>query len=228
MRNTLSTPHCVIFDLDGTLVDSRLRIVETVNRVRARFGLSPLDDATVVTSMGGALSAFVGKVVEARDAVRVEEAVAAYRTDYMAPDVTPVQAFPGIRTTLQALKHNNVALAVCTNKHTGLALATLAEAGLDAFFATDRVLGSDMMPAPKPSAEPLHWLMGVCGTTPDRTWMVGDSEVDVLAAKSAGCLSVGCAYGYGDVSRADITVTKPDGLLELVQSLAEFVLETSV
>lgn len=190
----------VVFDLDGTLVDSSHDITRAVNAMLAEHGLSGLAPAQVEPLLGeGALSlvaavyAILGVAVEPE---RLAADTATYLAHYAEEPVRDSVLYRDARTALDELSRRGVALGVCTNKNTGLAVRVLTELGVDRFFAA--VVGGDALPVRKP--DPAHLLATVTaiGADPDRTVFVGDSRIDAECGRRAGVTSVLVDWGVPD------------------------------
>ncbi|MDK4537116.1 HAD-IA family hydrolase, partial [Kingella kingae] len=125
--------------------------------------------------------------------------------------------YPETEAALGLLRSLELPLAVVTNKSEMLAVKLLKDLQLNDYFSI--VVGGDTLPERKPSPEPLLYVADVLGVAPENMLMVGDSHNDMLAAKSAGCPSVGVAFGYGDTAELSRHAdTKPD---YVVQSLVQ-------
>ncbi|UWR21925.1 phosphoglycolate phosphatase [Sulfitobacter sp. S190] len=172
----------IVFDLDGTLIDSAPDIRGIANTLLAAEGAAALSLAETHSFIGNGVSVFVQHMVQARDlrpadAPRLETAFkAAYA---QAHDLTTV--YPGVTDALAMLRAAGHRLGVCTNKPLAPAQAALAHFGLAGNF--DVVIGGDSLPQRKPDPAPLHAAFGALGTGP--TAYVGDSEVDARTAQAA-------------------------------------------
>lgn len=173
----------VIFDLDGTLIDSVPDIHATANAVLTDEGLASFDLATIRSFVGRGVPMLVDQMLDARGiddparAVRmVDNLVHRYETA-----VTLTQPYPGVEAALDALRSRGDVLGVCTNKPLAPALAVLRHLRLDGFFA--EVIGGDNGLPRKPDPAMLHKLRQDLGGGP--TAYVGDSEVDAETAEAA-------------------------------------------
>ncbi|MHB8529214.1 MAG: phosphoglycolate phosphatase [Caulobacteraceae bacterium] len=203
----------VIFDLDGTLVDTAADLVGTLNSLLAEEGVAPLPlaqarpmigrGARVLIARGYAAAGLV--VDETRAPALLERFIAAYRERIAVESV----AFEGAGAALGQLAAAGARLAVCTNKPTGLSLDLLAKLDLLAYFTA--VVGPEFTPAPKP--DPRHLLAAIARTAgrADRAVMVGDSAADAAAARAAGTALVLTSFGYSETPAADLA---PDALLD--------------
>jgi phosphoglycolate phosphatase len=186
----------LLFDLDGTLVDSVPDIGRAANAVLRDAGLPDADDAEVRAAMGHGPAALMRTLLASRraDGVSVEEAVADLRAAYARRPVVETRPYPGVRGTLVALQSRGVPMAVVTNKpmlHTGLVLDGLELRG---FFGA--VVGGDTLAVRKPDPAPVHHAMRQLGV--GRALLVGDSVADRDAAAAAGVAFRWAPWGYGD------------------------------
>lgn len=191
----------IVFDLDGTLVDSRLDLAESANELLAAFGASPLEVEQVSRMVGEGARVLVERVLAAR-AVNQPAAAALVRflEIYERRLVRNTRAYPGVREALVAAAPL-ARLAVLTNKpsrHTNLLLEALDLARH--FFA---VLGGDSQFPRKPDPAALLHLAALAGTAPESTLMVGDSMVDVETARRAGTRLSVVRYGFGQFGAGD-------------------------
>lgn len=195
------TSPLVIFDLDGTLIDTAPDLIDSLNHTIASANLEPVtfDDLTHLVGQGARV--MIKRAFELRK-VTLEEAetdalfsifVEHYRQNMPGKS----RPFPGVVECLERLAAAGMALAVCTNKSEDLAIPLIEELGLTAHFAA--ITGGDTFPVRKPDAAHIFGTIEKAGGTRDRAVMVGDSINDILAAKNAGVPSIGVDFGYSDV-----------------------------
>ena len=197
----------VIFDLDGTLVDSAPDIIDALNRTLADLSLAPVDDATGRGFIGGGARKLVADGIAKSTGVPADETALAAAYEKFLACYTENCAdrstlYPGVRETLESLSGNGVAMGVCTNKPQRLSLDVLAAFDLDGFFRA--VVGGDALPERKPAAS--HLLETARRTAADyrRALMVGDSATDVAAARNANLPVVAVDYGYTATPAAEL------------------------
>lgn len=216
----------IIFDLDGTLVDSVPDIHAAVNRMLADHGDAPMDIAQVRSFIGNGVPALIGKVMAARgenpdDAALHADREACFMRHYMAAPADLGRPFPGVIAALDALVAAGHRLGVCTNKPVEPARAILRDLGL-----ADRlpvVIGGDSLPVRKPDPAPLLAAAKALGGSP--ALYVGDSEVDAEAAQRAGLPLLLFSGGYRKTPVADLPNT---GVFDAFAELPGLVARTRV
>ena len=183
----------LIFDWDGTLVDSIGRIVESIGVAADLCGLPRRDDVQVKGIIGLALpEAITTLYPDVADPEAVEVFRRAYGEHYLALEHEPSSLYPGVAQTLQALRDRGYILAVATGKgRFGLERA-LAGQGWQDYFDITRCADET---AGKPDPLMIHEILAHCGASPDRALMVGDSVFDLRMAQRAGVDSVAVTYG---------------------------------
>jgi phosphoglycolate phosphatase len=189
-------PSLVIFDLDGTLIDSAADLAGAVNAMLAAFGCEPLPVPEVRGMIGDGVATLVARALAARHCGQADPAKAAqmFMRHYESNATSLTTAFPGVERALQSLRAAAVPLAVCTNKPARITAAILESLGLAKYFA--RVIGGDSLPFRKPDPRVLLALLAAFDVPPERALLVGDSEVDAATARSAGVPFVLMTHGY--------------------------------
>jgi phosphoglycolate phosphatase len=208
----------VVFDLDGTLVDSTEDIAAAFARTVERLapGTPPLSTRDVRALIGNGARNLVQRGFALLSLPHTAaEALPVFLSLYRECLLDRTRLYPGTAETLRALRGRT--LAVLTNKPGDLSRTILTGLGVASLFA--RVLGAGDGPASKPDPAGLQLLMEARGATPASTLLVGDSPVDVATARAAGVPVVGVAYGLDPAALAaavpDFTVSRPEELLEL-------------
>ncbi|UOO82418.1 phosphoglycolate phosphatase [Uruburuella testudinis] len=217
--------QAVAFDLDGTLCDSVPDLAAAANAMRAHLGKSPLPQATVESYVGDGIANLVHRVLtHSRDRQAPQSEweqgfsffIRHYR-DHLSDLTRP---YPETETGLGLLKSLGIPLVVVTNKNEILAVELLQQLGLVDYFSL--ILGGDSLAEKKPSPLPLLHAAEVLNISPADMLMVGDSANDILAAKAAGCMSVGVTFGYGDMQElVHNPDTKPDWLIGSLPEIYE-------
>jgi len=189
-------PTLVVFDLDGTLIDSAPDMHRAVNLMLADLGSSPLPLPEIRTMVGDGASALIARALAARQCVTADPSVALaqFLEHYEANPTAFTQTFPGVPETLERLQAFGLTLAICTNKPTRLTHMILERLGINRFFV--RVVAGDTLPFRKPDPRALQEVLNVFGTPAAAALMVGDSEVDAATAHAANVPFVLMTYGY--------------------------------
>lgn len=198
-------PSLMVFDLDGTLIDSAPDMHRAVNLMLADLGCAPLTLAEIRTMVGDGASALIARALAARQCVSADptEALATFLAHYEEEPTTQTRPFPGVSATLERLQAAGLTLAICTNKPGRLTRMILERLELERFF--ERVLAGDSMPFRKPDPRALMEVVNGFGTDKAATIMVGDSEVDAATAQAASVPFVLMTYGYHRGPIADIS-----------------------
>src|SRR5580692_991972 len=214
----------LVFDLDGTLIDSAQDLCNSVNAALAEFGFGPLPDPSIASFVGNGAPMLMRRSLAlaggiAPDAVDEKLLAGAYRfflEYYREHKLDFTYAYEGVLDALKALHELHDApsgpsrtMAVLTNKPVRPARGICEGLGLADYFL--HIYGGDSFPLKKPDPLGLRSLMEETGATPEETVMIGDSKVDVETARNAGAWSVGCAFGFGPQNILD---TLPDVLVD--------------
>jgi phosphoglycolate phosphatase len=205
----------LLFDLDGTLIDSVADIATASNALRAEYRLTPLPVATVARFVGSGVEKLVRQLLAEREGVALADAVAHYRRAYERHCLDQTRPYPGVPETLDLLRRRlpsppPSALAVISNKPEGFSRHILDGLGLLAKF--DLVVGGDTVKPTKPDPAPLIHVMQKLGVTPQETWMVGDSPGDIRAGRAARCHTAAVTYGLR--TREELEREGPDRILD--------------
>jgi phosphoglycolate phosphatase len=201
------TAPLVIFDLDGTLIDTAPDLIESLNHTIAAADLAPVtfDDLTHLVGQGARVMirrAFELRKVEL-DESQTEALLDRFLEHYRAHMPGKSSPFPGVAACIERLSAAGMTLAVCTNKLEGLANPLLDTLGLTSHFAA--VTGGDTFAVRKPDAAHILGTIERAGGDPSRSIMIGDSINDILAAKNAGIPSVAVDFGYSDLPVASLS-----------------------
>lgn len=186
----------LVFDLDGTLVDSVPDLTEALNEVLREHGYKPLSEAEVAPMVGDGVPQLVARAFAARGGSAAEAAAALphYIDLYEARATVLTRPYPGVHETLVELLRRGCGNAICTNKLQHAALAVLE--GLDLAPLFDAVAGGDRYPVRKPDPRHLLGVIEELGGSPGRAAMIGDSENDALVAHAASVPLILMRYGY--------------------------------
>lgn len=192
------TDRAVVFDLDGTLVDTAPDLMRATNHVLGLLGRRPISMDEVRVFVGHGARALLTRGLAATGGLPEGYDVEPdYRrfVEYYARNIAVESApFPGLTGLLDRLKAEGIAMAVCTNKLEGLSNQLLEALELSHYFGS--VIGPDTIGVAKPDARPFHEAVARLGLSSPRAIMVGDSETDVLTARNAGVPVIGVPFGY--------------------------------
>lgn len=207
----------VIFDLDGTLIDSLEDITRAVNHATGPYGIAEKSIAEMGDLLGTGISILIDRVLADRKDELKDDVMNRFMDYYSAHLVDHTTIYPGVEDVLDNLA--GYKRAVVTNKRERFAKTMLNELGLGSYF--DSILGSDSVGAKKPSPVPLLHLLDLYKLDPSEAVMVGDSEIDIAAGKGAEVRTVGVTYGYREreaLEGADFII---DDILELTELIKE-------
>jgi phosphoglycolate phosphatase len=189
----------VVWDLDGTLVDSATDIATSLNRLLGENELAALDDALIKNMIGEGVAVLIRRGFEAHgitpDGKRLESLVERFLVIYSEVATASTRLFPGAREALQSLSDAGLRQAICTNKPEAITRQVLAGLGIADCF--DVVIGGDTLPRNKPDPLPLRTALEGLDVAPERSLMVGDSAIDVQTAHAAGVSVAFVTFGYG-------------------------------
>jgi 2-phosphoglycolate phosphatase len=205
----------VLFDLDGTLIDSKKDIAAAANAARIHFGMPALPLETVLGYIGWGIEHLNRQTLETDEPAKLAEGLEVLKSHYREHCVDQTIIFPGTRELLDNLKSQSLKIGLVSNKPHEFTLMTLEKLGLQPYFQV--ALGEGPLAHKKPHPEPLLTALKQMGIPPEEAIMIGDSTVDVEAARAAG-MRVGIV-SHGFVPREYLAASHPDWL---VDSLADF------
>lgn len=219
----LESLRLLVFDLDGTLIDSRQDLCNSVNATLVHFGLAALPDDTIAGFIGDGAAMLIRRVLavpgeipvgaSAPDEAFFDEAFAFFLAYYREHKLDFTRCYPGVLESLATLQSmpdgSGRKMAVLTNKPVGPARAICEGLGLSPYFFG--VYGGDSFATKKPDPLGLRTLMAEAGVTAEETLMVGDSDVDVRTARNAGAWTLGCTFG---LSPETVVEAEPDALVD--------------
>ncbi|MBU5635543.1 HAD-IIIA family hydrolase [Geomonas sp. Red69] len=191
----------LIFDLDGTLIDSLPDLTDATNLIREQHGLPRIGVSDVRKLVGQGARSLVERALPGAGEPEVERALEVFLAYNLAHIADKTRPYPGVPETLQELSLLGIPMVVLSNKNVALCREVLGRLGLERHF-TD-IFGADSFPHRKPSPEPVLALLNEFGVAAKECIMVGDSVNDIAAGGGAGVWTVGCSYGYGDASELE-------------------------
>jgi len=205
----------ILFDLDGTLVDSGLDIAESVNRTLQAHDLPQLPAEEIISFVGDGVRKLIERTLKRVGRDNVDEMVRAMRADYRENCLVHTIPFPGIPELLRDLRGSKV--AVVTNKVADFARIILD--GLELSPYVQAVVGGDETEKIKPSPQPIELACRRLGIGPERGIMIGDHENDVLSGQAAGMTSCAVLWGFDRGKSAG--TTRPDRVCYSISDLRE-------
>jgi len=218
---TLEHPaRLLIFDLDGTLIDSQLDLANSVNAARDHMGLPPIANELVYSYVGNGAPVLIrralGPEASEEDVDRALQFFLAYYRNHMLDNT---RLYPGVREALDRLHERGVLLAVLTNKPVRFSEALMTGLGLGGHF--QRIYGGNSFAEKKPHPVGINTLLSELGTPSANAIMVGDSSVDIRTARNAGVVACGVTFGFQPETFLE---HPPDFVVDHMGELAEVVL----
>jgi phosphoglycolate phosphatase len=213
----------IVFDLDGTLVETAPDLIRATNHVLGTLGLEPVEATAIRPSISFGGRAMIVRALEIRAARlsegeidRLFDAFLAHYADNIAAES---HAFPGLEAALDDLSGRGARLAVCTNKREGMSRQLLEALGLASRFRA--IAGRDTFSVYKPHPDHLTGAIRLAGGDPGLAVMIGDSETDIRTARAAGIPVIGVPFGYSDTPMehlgADAVVMHYDHLVGTIE-----------
>jgi phosphoglycolate phosphatase len=214
------TAKLLIFDLDGTLIDSRQDLANSVNAMLRHFGRPELPQEVIASYIGNGAPMLVRRSLgDPDDENFVQDALLYFMAWYREHKLDHTYVYDGIRESLEAIRQSRngrpVKMAVLSNKPVGPSRAIVEALGLGSYFF--QVYGGNSFHTKKPDPAGVRALLEEAETKPEETIIIGDSDVDVLTARNAGLYSVGVKYGLAPHTLEDAV---PDVLIEKPEELA--------
>ena len=214
----MTSPRTVVFDLDGTLVDTAPDLINALNFILEREGMPPVPLHAARTMIGAGARKLIergleldGRVTSVEDISRLTNDFIDYYADHIADASRP---FEGLESALDDLSGRGYRFAVCTNKLEWLSKLLLDQLGLSARFAA--ICGADTFGVSKPDPAILRQTIALAGGQLSSAIMVGDAGPDIGVARRAGIPVIGVEFGYTEVPIADL---KPDRLINHMSEL---------
>lgn len=203
----------LLFDLDGTLIDSKKDIASSVHHTMRVLGLPPIENEIIYSFVGNGVTPLIKKSVEAGGGVGFEAALSIFKEYYDRHCLDTTRPFPGI---LQTLKHFlKTPVVVVTNKSQGFSEKILKGLKMDPYL--QGIYGGDTSFPKKPDPAIVHHLMKEFSASPANTAIVGDSLIDMKTGKNAGILTCGVTWGFRP--KEELEAFGPDELIDSPKDL---------
>lgn len=189
----------IIFDLDGTLVDTLPDVTLALNKTLECYQLSPITQESVLNLMGHGAKFMLDHSFQNQNKTispeEMQNALQKYLMFYKKNPIVNTSLYPYVIDTLSYLIKSNFKLGICTNKPSIIARIVIAQLQLDSYFSA--IVCGDEIPNPKPDKQHIYDLLTFLNADISQTFMVGDSHIDELCALNSGIHFVGVNYGYG-------------------------------
>jgi phosphoglycolate phosphatase len=209
----------LIFDLDGTLVDTKADLAAATNHVLASFGLPLLSVAQIADYVGHGARVLVERALGPAKASLVSRGFALFMEYYAAHLLDHTRTYAGIEPLLAATHAQGITLSVLTNKPEAPSRAIVAGLGLASYFTA--IVGGDTLPTQKPAPQGVAYLQRLTGIDLHETLVIGDSQVDCETGRAAGAATCGVTWGFG---AKDLSVLPPQFLVDTPEQLRGLVL----
>jgi len=209
----------IIFDLDGTLIDSSVDLTHAINYAIEPYGAPKVTVRETIGLVGEGISRLMEKVVE-KESIEADKALLIDRflEHYSAHLVDNTVPYPGVPEMLAQL--SDYRKAVISNKRESLSKVILEKLNLSVYL--DLIMGSDSAGAKKPSPVPVFHVLSKLGISPEKAVIVGDSIYDIKAGKAAGIRTIAVTYGYrpaAELQEADFIINTVDELAKILKKM---------
>lgn len=213
----MPSTHLAVFDLDGTLIDSRRDLADSANDMLAAYGAAPLGDDEVASMVGCGAATLVKRVIAAAGVdAPIDDALARFLAAYDERLTNHTRPYDGIPRLLDDLHEHHIAMALLTNKPLEQSVKILGTFGLSRYFTW--VVGGDGPLPRKPAPDGMRFLMREASAEPRDTVLIGDSTIDLQTSRNAGVRICLARYGFGF---ADLAADELRGDESLVDTPAE-------
>jgi phosphoglycolate phosphatase len=209
----------LIFDLDGTLVDTKADLAAATNHVLASFGLLPLAVTQVADYVGHGARVLVERALGPANAGLVSRGFALFMEYYGAHLLDHTRTYVGIERLLAAAQAQGIMLSILTNKPEVPSRAIVTGLGLAPYFR--EIVGGDTLPTKKPDPQGITYLQRLTGIALHETLLIGDSQVDCETGRAAGVAICGVTWGFG---AQDFAALSPQFMVHTPEQLGELVL----
>ncbi len=218
-------PAAIIWDLDGTLIDSVPDLAQALNTLLREHGFAGLEDHQVRTMIGGGVAKLIERGFRAAGVVvrgpQLQDMIPRFMLIYFACATNKTRLYPDAASVLQHFSNAGVRLGVCTNKPWNISMQILSRLTIARYF--DAVIGGDTTTAKKPDPLPLQSCLEALDVTAQESMMIGDSEIDVVTARAlnmpVGVVSYGYAPRPAKALDADFVIDKLSSLPAFMSEL---------
>lgn len=207
----------IIFDLDGTLVDSRDDIANAVNFTLKKIGLKEKSISEISSYIGTGVEGLIRKSLGNKEEVLLKKALSAFEEYYKKHSTDNSVLYPNVKEILEYFKGKKK--VIVTNRNYEFALLTLKTLGIYDYF--EDIVGGDDIGCMKPSSCPLDMSMHRLSANKEEAIIVGDMDLDIVAGKRAGIITCGVTYGIG--KKEDIIKAKPDFIIDDIMNLKNLI-----
>ena len=215
----------VLFDLDGTLLDTLPDLFAATNAMLCDMGYPELPEASIRSYVGRGIPNLIKRAlanslhIDEDTQAAPPEAIASYRRHYERENGRNVRIYPGVREGLERIKARGIPMGIVTNKADAFIVPLLEKMGISAYF--DVLVGGDLLPKIKPDPMSIIWACGRLGFSPKDVLFIGDSVNDFLAARAAACPVFLLPYGYNE--GRDVHELDCDAVIESVQAALDLI-----
>jgi phosphoglycolate phosphatase len=207
----------IIFDLDGTLVDSREDMANAVNFALKKIGLKEKSISEISSYIGKGIADLISGSLGNKQEALLKRALSVFEKYYRKHSTDNTVLYPNVKEILEYF--NNKRKAIVTNRNYEFALIALNKLGIQDYF--EDVIGGDDIGCMKPSSCPLDRSMNRLNANREKAIIVGDMDIDIVAGKTAGIITCGVTYGIGE--KEDIIKAKPDFIIDDIIDLKSII-----
>jgi len=220
VNKNLSRYELVIFDFDGTIIDSKLDIANSVLATLKELNLTPISYDAIYGYVGTGVEPLIRQSVEAAGGNgNMERALSVFRNHYWENLLVHTIPYPGVMEGLEKL--DNMPLALLSNKSKRFVDKIVQGLGMERYFSY--IFGGDSFSRKKPDPEAIHHMVKKSGVPPSSALMVGDSGVDIKTGKNAGVKTCGVTYGYRD--REELKESGADFIMDSFDEVIQIILD---
>ncbi len=209
--------NVLIFDCDGVIIDSGADITNAVLHTMRHFNVRELPKDEIISYVGRGAETLIRKSFKGCDEQLIQTVIPYYKKYYLENCIVETRLYENVKRTLEHFSNKKIAMV--TNKPEAITHRILQKLGVNHHFSA--VVGPESVKSPKPDPEGLFKVLQVFGEKPENAVIIGDSEFDIQAGKSAGMHTCGVTYGIGDLN--DLKATGPELLIDNMIDLVNLV-----